>query len=96
MDLEAQIAAINAKYAPLLVNAGNEEEPGEAKRQVNAQKDAEILAVRNAAAAASSDTTGDDTYTSPGGHPSRHPLLINFNLPNLVQVFLTLIDSKPT
>ena len=36
MDLEAQIAAINAKYAPLLVNAGNQDEPGEAKRIVNA------------------------------------------------------------
>ena len=61
MDLEAQIAAINAKYAPLLVNAGNQDEPNEAKRIVNAQKAAEILAVRNAAAAASSDTTGGGT-----------------------------------
>ena len=61
MDLEAQISAINAKYAPLLVNAGNQDEPGEAKRIVNAQKAAEILAVRNAAAAASSDTTGGGT-----------------------------------
>ena len=59
MDLEAQIAAINAKYAPLLVNAGNES--GAAKVQVKAQKDAEILAAKNAAAAASSATTDDTT-----------------------------------
>ena len=58
MDLEAQIAAINAKYAPLLVYAGNEDEPGEAKRIVNAQKAAEILAAKNAAAASSATTGG--------------------------------------
>lgn len=64
MDLEAQIAAINAKYAPLLVNAGNEEEPGEAKRQVNAQKDAEILAARNAAATTTASAKSGSTNVS--------------------------------
>lgn len=64
MDLEAQIAAINAKYAPLLVNAGNQDEPGEAKRIVNAQKDAEILAVRNAAATTTASTKSGSTNVS--------------------------------
>ena len=78
MDLEAQIAAINAKYAPLLAAAQQtQDEPGEAIRQVSAQKAAAIKAAK-AAAAASSDTTdattddtteGGDLETSPGEQP---------------------------
>lgn len=67
MDLEAQIAAINAKYVPLLAAAGNEDEPGEAKRRVNRRKAAEIKAAKNAAAAAAK--AADTGTTDADGEP---------------------------
>jgi len=76
--LEAQIAAINAKYAPLLAAANNEDEPGEAKRRVNRRKAAEIKAAKAAAKAADASTTGagdgvnagtGTTGTFPDGEP---------------------------
>ena len=78
MDLEAQIAAINAKYVPLLAAANNEDEPGEAKRRVNRRKAAEIKAAKAAAKAADASTTGagdgvnagtGTTGTFPDGEP---------------------------
>jgi len=75
MDLEAQIAAINAKYAPLLTTAQQtQDEPGEAMRRLNGQKRAEIRAVRNAAAAASSATTDDTTEGGDGVSPGEQPI----------------------
>lgn len=74
MDLEAQIAAINAKYAPLLAAAQQtQDEPGEAIRQVRAQKAAEIRAAK-AAAAASSATTDDTTEGGDGVSPGEQPI----------------------
>jgi len=66
VDLEAQIAAINAKYAPLLVDAVNES--GAEKVKVKAQKAAEIRAAKAAAAASSVTITGTgDTGSLPEG-----------------------------
>ena len=66
MDLEAQIAAINAKYAPLLAAAQQtQDEPGEAIRQVSAQKAAAIKAAKAAAAAKAADTGTTDTDGEP-------------------------------